>query len=68
MPTKFVCPYFEYEKDGALYCNLGKFVFPDKIARRHLAYSYCAGDYNNCQFNKILESYYERIIINEKKI
>lgn len=62
MSIRAECPYFLYDKAGAIRCECGKFTFPDLKARQEIVYNYCAHptDFRKCPFHIALEHYYER--------
>ena len=45
-----VCPFWKSESsDGTrMRCEICTFKFPDREARRDIAYKYCANDYKRC--------------------
>ena len=63
-----VCPFFRKEHNGKIYCEGAVLKFPDRIARRKIAYGFCASmeDYQNCMIHQTLTDYYNRKY-NERK-
>ena len=57
-----ICPFFEREKNGRLYCECCRLDFKDKLMRRELVYRFCAHteQYKDCEIYKALCRYYER--------
>ena len=62
MAFEGVCPYFLRESDGYLYCELCRFCYPSKEARRDHVYKYCASvkGFEKCTVKAILDGEYER--------
>lgn len=66
------CPYYRRERPkkgskadghGFMYCEMARFEFPDKYARRELVYKYCcnngtASDGTECTVKRILDIHY----------
>ena len=57
-----ICPFYEKEKDGELFCEGATVFFPDKIGRREIVYRFCAHpqNYKICVIYKMLCGYYAR--------
>lgn len=55
-----LCPYYQYDKDNILHCEIGNIYFFDKYMRRDIGYTYCSQKYEECPFKKALDKYYER--------
>lgn len=67
------CPYYRREREkkgedksgmGYMYCEMARFSFPDKQARRNLLYKYCCKNGvsdtgEKCTVKEILDIYYE---------
>lgn len=67
------CPYYRRERmkkgegangQGFMYCEMARFTFPDKKARRNLVYKYCCGngvadDGTVCTVKMILDKHYD---------
>lgn len=54
------CPFFKSNEWRFLSCEIGRFKFPDLVARDRVVVDHCAGDYKSCMLYKILQDYYER--------
>lgn len=63
MPKWVECPFFRRERDQYAYCEMCRFRFPDKQARRDILFTYCSDPvkYQECMLYKTLQSYYERL-------
>ena len=58
-----ICPYYMRDRGhGVMYCEIARFRFPDKLARREVVYRYCAHPegYKACMLKNALDHYYER--------
>jgi len=55
-----LCPYYQYDKNNILHCELGTIYFFDKQMRKDIGYEFCGQNYNKCPFKIALDSYHER--------
>ena len=56
-----ICPYFEKEKVGFVYCEVCRFRFKDKVMRKNFIGAFCASfDYKSCPICRETDKYYDR--------
>ncbi len=57
-----ICPYFIREEKTRVYCEMCRFTYPSKEARRQHVYTYCGSidGFEKCYIKRILDDEYER--------
>lgn len=55
-----LCPYYQYDKNNILHCEIGEIYFSDKEMRREIGYEYCGRAPDKCPFKIALDNYYKR--------
>ena len=56
-----MCPYYERERGGYLYCEVCRLKFKDSVMRKHFLEKNCASEnFSACPLCAETDSYYER--------
>ena len=60
LESEALCPYYESDKFGIIFCEIGDLKMRDKKMLREVGYRVCADQYEKCPFKIALDNYYER--------
>lgn len=61
MPAVVNCPFYRRDRDLRIWCEAGRVILPDRIAkRRFMGAGCCADHWQACPMARALLDYYER--------
>ena len=60
LESEALCPYYESDKFGIIFCEIGDLKMRDKKMLREVGYRVCADQYEKCPFKVALDNYYDR--------